>query len=504
MRILGLSFGFHDAGACMLNGNEIEFASHSERYSKVKNDPWLNHELINAALEKGKPDVIALHEKAWAKKLRNLTARNWSALKEPTQREWIEKFYPQLKDIPIVDYWHHETHAAAGVLTSEYEDCAVMVIDAIGEFDTASIWHATPHGMKKIWSLKYPSSLGLFYSAITHRCGLKPNEEEYILMGMSAYGDPDRYYEQMKPLLEKNLHRGCRWWLPGEQGQQDTFDMAAAAQKIYEEEFEELVYKTRKMLPHNKSLVIMGGCALNCVANNIALKYFDDVWIMPAPGDSGSSLGAILAETETHINWRGPYLGHNIEGDYPVGKLMNELLQGNMVGVANGRAEFGPRALGNRSLLADPRGTKVKDQVNAIKRRQEFRPFAPAILSEFAEEYFDGITNPYMQYVSKAKHEYNSVIHVDGTSRVQTVEPDNPSILRPILEEYYEKTGVPMLLNTSLNLAGEPLVNTKEEACELLNNSKLDAIYFVDDRKILYRKNIKITLHMEFSLRTSN
>ena len=140
MRILGLSFGFHDAGACMLQDSTIEFAGHSERYSKEKNDPWINHELINAAIEGGKPDVIVLHEKAWLKRLRNIYGRNWYGFREPTQRQWIKKFYPELKGIPIKDYLHLETHAAAGVLSSMYDECAVMVIDAIGEFDTASIW----------------------------------------------------------------------------------------------------------------------------------------------------------------------------------------------------------------------------------------------------------------------------------------------------------------------------------------------------------------------------
>ena len=211
----------------------------------------------------------------------------------------------------------------------------------------------------------------------------------------------------------------------------------------------------------------MGGCALNCVANNIALKYFDDVWIMPAPGDSGSSLGAILAETETHVNWRGPYLGHNIEGDYPVGKLMNELLQGNMVGVANGRAEFGPRALGNRSLLADPRGTKVKDQVNAIKRRQEFRPFAPVVMEEHAKDIFNMPVDksPYMQYVIQCSKgtEYPAIIHKDGTSRVQTVNKNQHLGLYTLLNEFYKETGCPMLLNTSLNIKGYPMVNTRKD-----------------------------------------
>lgn len=200
MRILGLSFGFHDAGACMLNGDQIEFAGHSERYSKEKNDAWINNELINAAIEGGKPDVIVLHEKAWAKRIRNLYAGNWRALREPTQRQWIKKFYPQLAGIPIKDYWHHETHAGAGALSSNFDECAVMVIDAIGEFDTASIWHWQNNKLKKLHSIKFPSSLGLFYSAVTHHVGLKPMEDEYILMGMAAYGKPENW----KPLSKKN------------------------------------------------------------------------------------------------------------------------------------------------------------------------------------------------------------------------------------------------------------------------------------------------------------
>ena len=197
------------------------------------------------------------------------------------------------------------------------------------------------------------------------------------------------------------------------------------------------------------------------------LKYFDNVWIMPAPGDSGSSLGAILADTEKHINWQGPYLGHNIEGNYPVQKVIKELLQGNMVGVANGRAEFGPRALGNRSLFADPRGDEVKDQVNAIKRRQEFRPFAPVVMEEHANKIFNMPVDksPYMQYVIQCKKptEYPAIIHKDGTSRVQTVNKRQHLGLYTLLNEFYKITGCPMLLNTSLNIKGYPMVNTVED-----------------------------------------
>ena len=463
----GISAYNHNAALAVVEGDEILFASESERYSGIKNDANLPDNLIEAALEYGEPTQILWYESNFLKNLRRLCAKQgWKSIKK----------HPYLKRYNIKSHFHHKTHASAGFYTSPFETASVLVIDAIGEFTTTSIWNGG-RWLSKVWSDSYPKSLGLFYSAITHRVGLKPNEEEYILMGMAAYGDPDKYYKRMRTLLDVNLHKGCRWWLPWAQGLQDTYDMAASAQKIYEEEFEELVYKTKKMLPHNKDLVIMGGCALNCVANNIALKYFNNVWIMPAPGDSGSSLGAILAETETKVNWRGPYLGHNIEGDYPVGKIMTELLQGNMVGVANGRAEFGPRALGNRSLLADPRGTEVKDQVNAIKRRQEFRPFAPVVMEEHANKIFNmPVDNsPYMQYVIQCTKgtEYPAIIHKDGTSRVQTVNKKQHLGLYTLLNEFYKETGCPMLLNTSLNIKGYPMVNTRKDATKFQQKYKV-------------------------------
>ena len=463
----GISAYNHNAALSVVQGDEILFASESERYSGIKNDADLPDNLIEAALEYGEPSQILWYESNFLKNLRRLYAgQGWKRIKK----------HSYLKRYNIKSHTHHKTHAAAGFYTSPFDTASVLVIDAIGEFTTTSIWNGG-RWLSKVWGDNYPKSLGLFYSAITHRVGLKPNEEEYILMGMAAYGDPNRYYPLMRKLYEeRNLHRGCRDWLPGED-EQMRFDMAASAQKIYEEEFEKLVYKTKKMLPHNRSLVLMGGCALNCVANNIALKYFDDIWIMPAPGDSGSSLGAILAETETKVNWRGPYLGHNIEGNYPIEKIMRELLQGNMVGVANGRAEFGPRALGNRSLLADPRGTEVKDQVNAIKRRQEFRPFAPVVMEEHAKDIFNMPVDksPYMQYVIQCSKgtEYPAIIHKDGTSRVQTVNKNQHLGLYTLLNEFYKETGCPMLLNTSLNIKGYPMVNTRKDGTKFQNKYKV-------------------------------
>jgi carbamoyltransferase len=213
----------------------------------------------------------------------------------------------------------------------------------------------------------------------------------------------------------------------------------------------------------------MGGCALNCLANPIAYRHFKNVWIMPNPGDAGSAVGAVLANRQQRITWDTCSMGFDIEPSGNTDEIVDYLDKNKMCGVAQGRAEFGPRALGNRSLLADPRGIDIKDTVNAIKRRQQFRPFAPVILEEMADLYFDlpgnVSDNRYMQFISRCRHPqlFPAVVHRDGTSRVQTVAKDGGRI-RTILEQWYELTGCPMLLNTSLNIKGHPMVNDTTDA----------------------------------------
>tara|TARA_R100001369_G_scaffold76810_1_gene106038 strand:- start:475 stop:1080 length:606 start_codon:yes stop_codon:yes gene_type:complete len=201
---------------------------------------------------------------------------------------------------------------------------------------------------------------------------------------------------------------------------------------------------------------------------------------MPNPGDAGSSLGAAAALYGKHIKWEGPFLGTEIKGKYPVKKALKYLLKGDIIGIANGRAEFGPRALGNRSLLADPRGPHIKDKVNEIKRRQKFRPFAPAIMEEHAHKIFNMPVEkvPYMQYTATCKYpdKYPAICHVDNTSRVQTVsKKDNPGFYS-LLEAFYKETGCPMLLNTSLNIKGQPIVNTKKHAKEFEKHYKIKVL----------------------------
>jgi len=488
MRILGISSQFHDASISVVEDGNIVYAGHAERYSKIKNDAFLNKQMVAEALSFGKPDYIALHEKSWAKRLRHIYGRNWGAVTEPNTEQWINKFYPELQGIPVKSYWHHETHAAAGVLTSNFDECAVMVIDAIGEFDTATIWHWNNGKLKKKDSVWFPSSVGLFYSAVTAHVGLKPMEDEYILMGMAAYGKP-KYVWEMNRLFKgidtlktrKNLQRG----LPSSfchRNKHTTFDeyhhteidydIAASAQAVVEQKVMHYARKAKKLTGCN-NLVFMGGVALNCVANSNLYTLFDKIHIMPNPGDAGSSLGAAgllwNEKTNRRLNEFTPYLGTEIPGDYPVNKALASLEKGEIFGIANGRAEFGPRALGNRSLIADPRGGEIKDRMNVIKRRQKFRPFAPMILAQHANDYFDmpgGKMSPYMQYVARCKdpEQFPAIVHADGTSRVQTVtQYDNPG-LHKLLTEFYNKTGCPMLVNTSLNIKGQPIVNDVADA----------------------------------------
>jgi carbamoyltransferase len=306
---------------------------------------------------------------------------------------------------------------------------------------------------------------------MTARIGLKPNEDEYILMGMSAYGDPWRFFDSIKAEIcdAKSLHRGCMWWNP-DLKEEDYFDVAAATQMIYELIFRKMLEETQK-LTRNSNLVFSGGCALNCLANRHIRQYFDNHWIMPNPGDAGSSIGAVAARNKTRIEWDTPYLGYDIKGAYPIDDMLRELKDNKIVGVANGKAEFGPRSLGNRSLLADPRGQEMKVLVNKIKKRQEFRPFAPVILQEDVHKYFKvnrRFKSPYMQEIVECRNPelFPAIVHKDGTSRIQTVNSEQHSGLAQLLRRWKAEGNHPILLNTSLNIKGQPMVNTEVDGKE--------------------------------------
>ena len=481
MNILGISAGFHDAAISVINKQgDILFAGHSERYSKLKNDADISPELMEEICGY-ELDTVAYYEIPWRKQLRRLISGEGVEWNKLTAKQIVhDQTRPWLRNTPktIVSFNHHLSHAAAGFQTSPYDRATVVVIDAIGEADTISIYGAEYDSTgqaqyKKLWGQQYPHSIGLMYSAMTERAGLKPNEDEYILMGMSAYGKRDvselmshRFvHDEVDILFKENFHAG----IPADYLEYvHNMDIAAGAQDL----LETLVYNVMRRARDFKwsnNLVYMGGVALNCLANRNLGEYFEHIWIMPNPGDAGSSLGAAALAYGHRLNWRNAYLGHDIPGPYPVNSLLDSLLADGIVGVANGRAEFGPRALGNRSLLADPRGADIKDRVNEIKRRQKFRPFAPVILEEMADQYFDFYpgwnTSRYMQSVAICHSPglYPAVCHADGTSRVQTVPKDGSGI-RELLEKWFVMTDCPMLLNTSLNIKGEPMVNDRADA----------------------------------------
>lgn len=469
----GISANSHDAALAVFTDDGLEFASHTERFSGVKNDAHLNKEIINYAQQWGEPDEVVWYEQPLVKTIRQLRAGQGLRLGENNIRSYLRSHGISA---PVHFTDHHLSHAAAGFYTSTFSEACVVCIDSVGEFDTLTIWHGKDTELKKIYSQSYPHSVGLWYSALTQRVGLKPQEDEYILMGMAAYGDPDRLYHDIKAdfvevgdhtliKFNQNLHRGCRDWRPDLHTEQDYFDIAAATQYVYEDILRWVLGKAVRMVG-TQNLVLMGGCALNCSANSIAYDYFKNVWIMPNPGDAGSAIGCVLAHKKQFMPMPHVYLGYNIEGEYPVEDIVQELQTTGIAGVASGRAEYGPRAFGNRSLLADPRGSDIKDRVNDIKQRQRFRPFAPVILEEYASEYFEGSVGPYMQYTAHCRYptEYPAIVHGDGTSRVQTVAASDTSGIRRLLERWNKLTGCPMLLNTSLNIKGKPMVNTEQDA----------------------------------------
>lgn len=477
---LGFSAGFHDAAISLIDSDgNIEFAGHSERYSKVKNDPNIHPALVTE-LYGYDIGTVAYYERPLVKQLRQWYSGQGIEWDKISTRKIVEQqLNPKLLgDAKLKNYNHHLCHAAAGFQTSPFDRATVVVIDAVGEFETITIWGAEYDSKgrakyKKLWQQNYPHSIGMFYSAVTQRVGLHPLDEEYITMGMAGWGQ-NHYQMCMEDLViddswnirfRDNMHTGLPAdWMSG----LNNMDIAATAQSLTEKLIGNVMQRAKEF-NWSSNLVYMGGVALNCLANRRLGEHFENFWIMPCPGDAGSSIGAAALAHGSRINWTTASLGHCIEGSYPVARAIDCLVRDRIVGVASGKCEFGPRALGNRSLLADPRGPDIKDRVNEIKRRQKFRPFAPVILEEHVHDYFDmprgWCDSRYMQVVARCRHPdaFPAIVHVDGTSRVQTVPRDGSGI-RQLLESWYDLTGCPLLLNTSLNIRGEPMVNDRRDA----------------------------------------
>jgi len=467
MRYCGISEDFHDASIAFIEDDgTVSFAAESERYSKIKNDPQLHKYLCDKIR---KSDLVTFYEDT-AVRLEH--ANKFSdVFNDHENRFDRSKSYRYTKK-----HLHHVSHAAAAFYTRpwvSYDDTVLLTIDGYGEYQTATIMNSN---FDLLHEDVYPNSIGVVYAMATKLLGYKALEEEYIVMGMASFGEPTLLDVVRNAVEEYKSDRQALFNNLSDYAKTEPNNLAASVQAWAEEEILKLATKARK---YGSKLCYSGGVAQNIMANSKINLLFDDMWIAANPTDGGSSIGAAartwaLATGKNKLNWEDNYLGFDQKSKVNPKDVAKWLFERKYCGVVNGPAEFGPRALGNRSLLANPI-YDIKDTVNKIKRRQPFRPFAPAILEEFADEYFSGPMNEYMQYTAIAKHDYKSVTHVDGTARVQIVRKDSRSILRPILEEFYELTRVPMLLNTSLNVRGKPICNDKYDAklFEVTNGTKV-------------------------------
>ena len=335
MKILGINALNHDAGICLIEDNKILFAAHAERYSGIKNDPNLNLDMFMDMWDYGVPNKVVYFENPYMKKMRQLYAGQYG---EVFSRNNMPLNH--LKEVlgvvegsqPKIDQYvdHHLSHASSTYFTSPYDESAVVCIDAIGEFDTITIWYAKGGKLEKRWSTWYPHSLGLWYSAMTQRLGLKPQEDEYILMGMAAWGKKDRilmnelyqdfFVKGLDFKLKNNLHKGCLDWdsdyYPDDGTDEWKFTIAANVQAICEMEIQKIFDKLPTLVPETTNVCYSGGVALNCVANSQIVQKYPNLWILPNPGDCGSSLGCAAYVNGKHLDFmeNGAFLGYNIKG----------------------------------------------------------------------------------------------------------------------------------------------------------------------------------------------
>ena len=434
---------------------------------------------------------------------------------------------------------HHVAHAASAYYASPFQDATVVTIDGVGEWDTATIGYGSGNRLELTHAIRFPDSLGLLYSALTAYLGFKVNSAEYKVMGLAPYGDPAPYRAAFRELLSTAEDGGFtlneRYFSyayaarmtnesfnellggaprrPDEPLTKRHHDIAAALQEATEEAVLKIVRHAKTLHP-SENLCLAGGVALNCVANGkiLAAELFKNLYIQPAAGDAGGAVGAacylyydVLGHEKRGSAMPTPYLGpafgendiaaslaalereigsllvHRRYADTELVERTAELLAGNaVVGWFQGRMEFGPRALGNRSILADPRRKENWQRVNLkIKFRESFRPFAPAVLAERADEYFSlrGRPSSHMLLVAPVKQrDIPAVTHVDGSARIQTVSREDNPLFHALLTAFEKRTGCPVLINTSFNVRGEPIVRTPLEALNCFRFTELDAL----------------------------
>ena len=555
---LGISCYYHDSAAALLKDGHVIAAVEEERFSRKKFDDSFPKMAIEWCLKEAKITPSEIHSVAFYDKpvlkferlLDNYITVSPRGLFSflDTVPKWLHKRLWIKNDITkslkgfkgdIIFPEHHMSHAAHTFYTSPFDESAILTVDGVGEWTTTSFGYAKNNSIKLTNDIRWPHSLGLFYSAFTYFLGFQVNEGEYKLMGLSAYGKP-KYYDLILDNLidvkkDGSIHLDMSYFAfhydkvmtndlfaklfgisprkKDEKAEQIHFDIGASAQKVLEDILLKMVnhvYEKFKM----KNLCLGGGVALNGVANYRILKEssFDNVHIPPSPGDGGSAVGCAQYLYYIHHNNQRIVekdMGKTIRENVYVGtsyydekitefldskkisyekleriellkKVAQLIADGNIVGWYQGKMEWGPRALGCRSILADPRKAEMKDILNEkIKHRESFRPFAPSILEEYVSEYFEiDRSSPYMLIVVPVKkpEKIPAVTHVDGTARLQTVNKDANPLYYDLISEFYKITGIPVIINTSMNVMGEPIVNTPEQAYQMIVKTDMDCI----------------------------
>jgi carbamoyltransferase len=591
LKILGISAFYHDSAAAIIDHGEIIAAAQEERFTRKKHDPGFPKNAVEfclkyAGLSLSELDAIVFYDKPLLKMERLLETyyafspkglRSFLTaipvwLKEKmflkkmlyTELFKIEKF--DKKKVKLLFPEHHLSHAASAFYPSPYEDAAILTLDGVGEWATASIGHGQGKNLTILKELKFPHSLGLLYSAFTYFLGFRVNSGEYKLMGLAPYGrhgskEVDEYKRIIKEELIEIYDDGSIWlnqnyfnyatglrmvyddkWeklfgfptRPAEsQLEQKHCDLGLAIQEITEE-IVILMAKEAQKITESKNLVMAGGVALNCVANGKLQNtgIFENVYIQPAAGDAGGALGAALAanylvfdqerkvDSQKMDEMSGSYLGpmfsdleteltsKKYKAKYTRFESFEELSKetagliadGNVIGWFQGRMEFGPRALGARSILGDPRNPEMQKKLNLkIKYREGFRPFAPSVLAEDVEEYFECKTSsPYMLLVHGVQQKRRnqtpdnyeslpildklyflrsdlpSITHIDYSARIQTVHKETNPRYYQLISDFKDKTGVGVVVNTSFNVRGEPIVCTPEDAYRCLMRTEMD------------------------------
>ena len=592
--ILGISAFYHDSAATLIKNGKILAAAQEERFSRKKHDAdyplnAINYVLREANLKLNNVDYIVFFEKPFLKFERLLETylafaprgfKSFSLSMPIWLREKLfqKKFlFDKLKlhdenfnDIGKIKFSeHHYSHAASAFFPSPFKEAIVLTLDGVGEWATTTVAVGKENNLKIIKEIHFPHSLGLLYSAFTYYTGFKVNSGEYKLMGLAPYGNPIYKDIILKNLLDlktdgsfrlnmdyfnyatgltmtnqkfSNLFKRQPRNPKKELLTQFHMDIASSIQSVTEE----IILRITKNLAKDyniKNLALAGGVALNCVANGKILKekIFDNIWIQPASGDAGGSLGAALAYwyrelKQTRLEYKdqmnGSYLGPKFNNDQIENELKDleaifekkepkeitsiiakELANNKIVGWFHGRMEFGPRALGGRSILADPRSEKMQKELNLkIKYRESFRPFAPAVLRENLTEWFElNCDSPYMLFVADIKKSKQikmsekdeklfgidklnikrstlpAVTHVDYTARIQTVHKDTNPRFHELISKFHEITKCPVLVNTSFNVRGEPIVCSVKDAFNCFMGTNLD-ILVVEDF-ILHKDN---------------